>query len=73
MNEARKDYYDKLEEEVDVNKLQGKHKEYKKTGEKAMIYIRDGEARRNTYMYRDRSKTMIQKVSKDIVFKVVLQ
>ena len=60
MDEAQRDYYDKLTDEVDV-KLQGKHKAYKKTGEKAMTYIKDSEKRRNTY--RDRSKTIIQKVS----------
>ena len=60
MNQEQREYYDRLEEAVDV-KIQGKHKVYKKTGEKAMIYIKDGELRRKTY--RDRSVTMIQKVS----------
>ena len=54
-------YYDKLEEYVEMNKLQGNQKEYKKTGENAMIYEKSAVPRRNKY--GTRSKTMIMKVS----------
>ncbi|XP_072025571.1 uncharacterized protein [Amphiura filiformis] len=57
--EQQVDYYSSLEEKIETNKLQGKYKNYKKVGDKAMVYVRNGQNRRN--IYRNRAATLVQR------------
>ena len=38
LTDAQRTYYNGLERKVEEEKLQGSYKEYKKTGEQAMVY-----------------------------------
>lgn len=62
MTPAQRDYYSKLEKHVEEEKLQGAYKEYKRKGEKCMVFEKNPVYRRNKY--RNRAMTLKQRVSR---------